>query len=149
MISGINAFATVIWEDFVSALPTFQNLEDQKQMRLIKVIGIFVATIMMLLAFLVSLLTGIVEAAMLITSATSGQLIGIFLLALLVPAANWKGTTIGFCISLIISIWLTIGHLAIGAPQNFYPTSVEGCDNSTSHSFLNQTVPTSNYDDVT
>lgn len=129
-------------------MPVFQNLEDHKQMRLIKVIGVFFAAGMLVLAFVAGLLTGLVEAAMLVISATSGQLIGIFFLALLIPAANWKGTTCGFFISLIISVWITIGHMVIGSPQNFYPTSVEGCDNSTAHNFRDQTQVTI-VDDVT
>ena len=42
------------------------------------------------IAFVVALLSGVIEASMLMTSATSGPLLGVFLLAMFCPPANWK-----------------------------------------------------------
>lgn len=41
-------------------------------------------------AFGVGLLSGVIESSLLAFSATSGPLLGCFILAMLVPIANWK-----------------------------------------------------------
>jgi hypothetical protein len=41
-------------------------------------------------AFVVATLSGVIEASMLMTSATSGPLLGVFILAMFFPPANWK-----------------------------------------------------------
>lgn len=43
-------------------------------------------------AFIVAHMSGVIEASMMMTSATSGPLLGVFILALFFPAANWKVT---------------------------------------------------------
>jgi hypothetical protein len=65
------------------------------------------------------------------TSATSGPLLGAFLLAILVPVANWKGTAIGMVMSHIITLWITFGHLFLEKTTQFLDTSIEGCTNGT------------------
>ena len=82
--------ATVTWEDFISQLPRFQNVIDKKQLSIIKYIGVIYAFIVMGLAYCVGFLSGVIETAMLTSSATSGPLVGVFLLAIFVPIANWK-----------------------------------------------------------
>ncbi len=41
-------------------------------------------------SFAVSYFDGVIESSMLMTSATSGPLLGVFILAMFVPVANWK-----------------------------------------------------------
>lgn len=41
-------------------------------------------------AFCVGFLSGVIETAMMTSSATTGPLVGVFLLAVFVPIANWK-----------------------------------------------------------
>lgn len=42
------------------------------------------------ISFGVGLLSGVIESSMLVTSATSGPLLGVFVLAMLIPCCNWK-----------------------------------------------------------
>jgi hypothetical protein len=42
------------------------------------------------ISFGVATLSGVIESSMLMTSATSGPLLGVFLLAMLFPCVNWK-----------------------------------------------------------
>lgn len=57
------------------------------------------------------------------------SLSGVFLLAILVPFANWKGASAGMIISHITILAVTFGHLTIDKTVQFLDTSVEGCTN--------------------
>lgn len=89
-VSNLNSLAIVTWEDFVSHLPRFKEMVDKNQLQMIKFIGVTYAIAVMGIAFSVGLLSGVIEGAMLTSSATTGPLVGVFLLAMLVPVANWK-----------------------------------------------------------
>lgn len=147
-VSNLNSLATVTWEDFLSNLPQFKGLEDKKQLQIIKFIGSIYGLMIMGVGFLVQLLSGVIESAQLMTSATSGPLLGeemkiyptqmiliviwlsgVFLLAILVPFANWKGASVGMIVSHIIILAVTFGHLTIDKTVEFLETSVEGCTN--------------------
>lgn len=75
-VSNLNSLATVTWEDFMSHLPAFKGLEDKKQLQIIKFIGSIYGLMIMGVGFLVQLLSGVIESAQLMTSATSGPLLG-------------------------------------------------------------------------
>lgn len=75
-VSTLNSLATVTWEDFFSKLPQFKNLEDKKQLNVIKFIGTVYGIITLGICFLVKLLTGVIESSQLMASATSGALLG-------------------------------------------------------------------------
>lgn len=79
--------------------------------------------------FLVGMLSGVIESYMLMTSATSGPLLGVFLLAMLVPAANWKGAATGVIVAHLVALWMIIGKLSIHQTDVILPTSIEGCNN--------------------
>lgn len=128
-ISNINSLATVTWEDFISQVPHFRNCEDKRQLAIIKVLGVAYAVLIMGVGFLVGMLSGVIESYMLMTSATSGPLLGVFLLAMLVPAANWKGAATGVIIAHLVAIWMIIGKLSIHQTDVILPTSIEGCNN--------------------
>lgn len=82
--------ATVAWEDFLSKIPCFKQFHDRQQLMVIKIMGILMGIITMGIAFGVALFSGVIESSQLMTSATSGPLLGVFLLAMLFPACNWK-----------------------------------------------------------
>lgn len=89
-MSNLNSLATVTYEDFLSQSPAFSNLKDRHQLVMIKIVGAIYGVIIMGVSFGVGLLSGVIESSMLMTSATSGPLLGVFLLAMLVPCANKK-----------------------------------------------------------
>lgn len=129
-VSNLNSLATVTWEDFISQMPQFKGLDDKKQLTIIKVIGSIYGVMVMGVGFSVGLLSGVIESSMLMTSATSGPLLGVFLLAMLVPMANWKGAASGMIIAHIITIWITFGSFTIDKGEDqLLPTSTAGCTN--------------------
>lgn len=89
-VSNLNSLATVTWEDFLLPLPRFKDMVDKRQLNIIKFLGVIYAIIILGVAFSVGFLSGVIEGAMLTSSATSGPLVGVFFLAMLVPIANWK-----------------------------------------------------------
>lgn len=130
-VSIINSVSTVTFEDFLSQIPAFKNLKDTQQLNIIKLIGVFYGFVIIGLSFLVGMLSGVIESSMLMTSATSGPLLGVFILAMLVPCANWKGAAAGMIFSHVTTLWLTFGRLTLEIPTVPLPLSVDGCANDT------------------
>ncbi|CAG4970685.1 unnamed protein product [Colias eurytheme] len=132
MVSNINSLSTVTWEDFISTAPAFRGISDKQQLTIIKVIGVIYAVTIMGMSLFVSLVNGVVEANMLVTSATSGALLGVFLLAALFPMANAKGALCGMVISHVLTVWMALGRLIyVDAKMAMLPLSVESCPNAT------------------
>lgn len=130
-VSNLNSLATVTWEDFLAPMPAFKDKKDIQQVNIIKFVGTVYAILIMGVGFSVGLLSGVIEASMLMTSSTSGSLLGAFLLAILFPIANWKGTSIGMIIAQVTTTWLVWGNLTFGhTKKNLLPTSIEGCTNN-------------------
>lgn len=129
-VSNLNSLATVTWEDFLSHMPHFKGMTDKNQLKIIKFIGTIYGFMIMGVGFSVQFLSGVIESAQLMTSATSGPLLGVFLLAILVPFANWKGASVGMIVSHIIILFVTFGHLTIDQTAGkFLETSIDGCTN--------------------
>ncbi|XP_023177962.1 sodium-coupled monocarboxylate transporter 2 [Drosophila hydei] len=131
MVSNLNSLATVCWEDFVSQLPKFKGLSDKQQLRIIKIVTVICGLIIMCVAFGVGLLSGVIESSLLVFSATSGPLLGCFILAMMVPVANWKGTSAGMITACAFVLWIIGGSMTVDKPSTMLPTSTEGCSNST------------------
>lgn len=130
-VSNLQSLATVTYEDFLSQLSVCNNLKDTQQLRLIKSIGVIYGVLIIGASFLVGMLPGVIESSMLMTSATSGPLLGVFVLAMLVPCANWKGASAGMIFSHITTLWLTFGRLMLNPPVENLPLSTDGCRNDT------------------
>ncbi|KAI8130172.1 Sodium/iodide cotransporter [Lucilia cuprina] len=133
MVSNLNSLATVISEDFLTLLPKFKNLPDNQQLNVIKTVTVICGIIIMGVAFCVGLFSGVIESSMMAFSATSGPLLGCFILAMLVPIANWKGTSAGMISACAIVLWIVTGSATVdnSASNQFLPTSTEGCSNFT------------------
>lgn len=130
-VSNLNSLATVTFEDFLSQIPALSNLKDRQQLQLIKLIGVIYGFLIVGASFLVAMLSGVIESSMLMTSATSGPLLGVFILAMLVPCANWRGAVTGMLVSHFLSLWLTFGHLTVTNENDALPLSTDGCTNDT------------------
>lgn len=130
-VSNLNSLATVTFEDFVRPIPAMRDMQDKHQLMAIKIIGVVYGFIIMGISFGVGLLSGVIESSMLVTSATSGPLLGVFVLAMLIPCCNWKGASTGVVLGHIITLWITYGGLTVDKPPTqILPLSVEGCSNS-------------------
>ncbi|XP_015173278.1 PREDICTED: sodium-coupled monocarboxylate transporter 2 [Polistes dominula] len=130
-VSNLNSLATVTFEDFLSQIPALSNLKDTMQLRTIKILSVFYGLLIIGLSFVVAMLSGVIESSMLMTSATSGPLLGVFILAMLVPCANWKGASAGMIFSHVMTLWLTFGHLTVQTKDDVLPLSTDGCKNDT------------------
>lgn len=98
-VSNINSLATVTWEDFLSPMIK-KTVKDKQQLNCIKYLAFMYAIIIMGIAFSVGLLSGVIESAMLTSSATTGPLVGVFILAMLIPIANGKVSKKKKCFSI-------------------------------------------------
>lgn len=138
-VSTLNSIATVTWEDFLSPMSCFKKYTDFNQLVVIKSLGVTYAFICMGIAYLVSLFSGVIEISMFVNAATSGTLVGVFILAMIVPFANSKGASIGIIVShstiaaLTITAYVTNNLMKV----EYLPTSIEGCNaTGTLQSFL-------------
>lgn len=133
MVSNLNSLATVLWEDFVSQIPSMKGLSDRKQVLIIKFLGSICGVLIMGIAFIVAHLSGVIESSMLMTSATSGPLLGVFLLAFFFPFVNWKGAASGMIVSHCVVLWITVAsQLLVDKPEvPLLPTETYGCTNIT------------------
>lgn len=130
-VSNLNSLATVTFEDFIRPLPFLKGMKDSQQLLAIKLISVVLAFIIMGMAFAVGLLDGVIESSMLVTSATSGPLLGVFIMAMLIPCANWKGAAAGVISGHAIILWITFGGLTVDKPPSgFLPVNTDGCSNS-------------------
>ncbi|XP_055617704.1 sodium-coupled monocarboxylate transporter 1-like isoform X2 [Toxorhynchites rutilus septentrionalis] len=127
-ISNINSLATVTWEDFLSLIPALTRKTDCYQLNVIKLVGSFYAVLIMGIAFLVGLLSGVIESSVLVLSATSGPLLGVFILAMFVPFANWKGAALGMVVSHTVTAWIVTGRMMyVEVNDSLLSTSIVDC----------------------
>ncbi|XP_011880679.1 PREDICTED: sodium-coupled monocarboxylate transporter 2 isoform X2 [Vollenhovia emeryi] len=144
-VSNLNSLATVTFEDFFSHIPALSDLKDTQQLHAIKIIGVIYGLMIIGISFLVAMLSGVIESSMLMTSATSGPLLGVFLLAMLIPCANWKGAAAGMIFSHATTIWITFGHLSLGNVKEMLPLSTESCHNETFSSWVTKPISLESY----
>lgn len=71
-------------------MPFFNKYGDKYQLYFIKSLGVIFALICMGIAFLVSLFSGVIEISMFVNGATTGPLVGVFIVAMLIPFVNSK-----------------------------------------------------------
>jgi SSS family transporter len=131
LVSNLNSISTVAWEDFISQIPIFKGASEKNQLWCIKSISVISGFIVMGVAFIVAHSSGVIDASQLMTSATSGPLLGVFVLAMFFPSTNWKGAAAGMITSHLMTLFIVLGSLSIANEPNYLPVSTEGCTNTT------------------
>lgn len=119
---------------------------------MIKVLGVVYAFMCMGIAYLVGLFSGVIEISMFVNAATSGTLVGVFILAMVVPFANGKGAIIGIITShsAIAALTLTAYITNNLMKAEYLATSIEGCNaTSSNQSFLLHVGETVHYERYT
>nr|XP_023016960.1 sodium-coupled monocarboxylate transporter 1 [Leptinotarsa decemlineata]XP_023016961.1 sodium-coupled monocarboxylate transporter 1 [Leptinotarsa decemlineata] len=130
-VSNLNSLATVTFEDFIKPIPLLKGMKDAHELFTIKFIGVVYGLVIMGISFGVGLLDGVIESSMLVTSATSGPLLGVFVMAMLIPCANWKGASIGVIAGHLVTLWITFGGLTVDKPPaKVLPLYTDGCSNT-------------------
>lgn len=89
-VSNLNSLATVTFEDFLSKIKYFSKFTDKQELWTIKIIGAIYGLLIMVVSYGMGFLSGVIESGLMMTSATSGPLLGVFLLAMVVPCATRK-----------------------------------------------------------
>lgn len=88
MSSGFNALATVTYDDFLSKTNLLRNMSEKRQQMVSKLIAFSYGAAAIGMAFVVSQINSILEAAISIAGALVGPMFGLFLLGILAPFAN-------------------------------------------------------------
>ncbi|XP_050535997.1 sodium-coupled monocarboxylate transporter 2 isoform X2 [Daktulosphaira vitifoliae] len=135
-VSNLNSVSTVAWEDFVSQIPIFKRISETKQLWCIKAISCICGLCVMGIAFLVAQSSGVIDASQLMTSATSGPLLGVFILAMFFPSTNWKGAATGMIASHLTTLLIVCGAFTIPKNVVYKPTHIDGCTNMTFSSHI-------------
>lgn len=88
MSSGFNALATVTYGDFLSKSSWLMGLSEKRVQLISKIIAMTYGLAAIGMAFVVSQIDSILEAAISIAGALIGPMFGLFLLGILAPVAN-------------------------------------------------------------
>ena len=102
MSSGFNALATVTYDDFLRHTSFMKKLPERKVQMISKLVACFYGLFAILMAFVVSRINSILEAAISIAGALVGPMFGLFLLGVLCPLANsFVSFSLNFCFEYI------------------------------------------------
>ncbi|XP_031347458.1 sodium-coupled monocarboxylate transporter 1-like isoform X1 [Photinus pyralis] len=128
--STLNATAATIYEDII--LPFISKNTTQRQnTNIIKAIVAVLGILTILMAFLVERVGGIYPFTLSLQGSFGGPLVGIFILGVLVPAANSKGTLLGGIAGVLLTGWIAFGNTVYKIqgllPTEEKPASVEKC----------------------
>ncbi|KAM6172102.1 sodium-coupled monocarboxylate transporter 2 [Erethizon dorsatum] len=126
--SGINALATVTFEDFVKSC--FPHLSDKLSTWISKGLCLLFGVLCTSMAVAASLLGSVVQASLSIHGMCGGPMLGLFSLGLVFPFVNWKGALGGLLTGITLSSWVTIGAFVYPAPDSKsrpLPLSTEQC----------------------
>ncbi|XP_076302458.1 putative sodium-dependent multivitamin transporter [Lasioglossum baleicum] len=127
----LNSLAAMALEDYVKPLCRRFNIEFpmEKATLIGKVLAVINGFGCLAVAFIAKSMATLVEAAIGITGAIGGPVLGIFTLGMFVERANETGAIAGIISALITCTWAAFGQPKPVAPM--LPLSVDGCDNAT------------------
>ncbi|XP_011869528.1 PREDICTED: sodium-coupled monocarboxylate transporter 1-like [Vollenhovia emeryi] len=137
MSASLNTVSGTIYEDFINLRIPESPEKEAMAANIMKGIVVVAGVISVGLVFLVERLGSVFQIAVSTRGITDGPLLGLFMLGMLVPWANARGTLFGGYVGLISMLWLVGGaqwhtiHNRI--KYNALPTSIDGCP-------LNQTL---------
>ncbi|XP_054011850.1 putative sodium-dependent multivitamin transporter [Hylaeus anthracinus] len=126
--AALNSLAAVELEDYVKPVcnKLGVHIPDERATLIGKVLVVANGLVCLALAYLCKAIENMVEAAVGITGAIAGPLLGIFTLGMFFESANETGAIVGTITALIICFWSMIGKYGSKAPN--LPLSIAGCD---------------------
>lgn len=145
MSANLNTVAGTVYEDFIDPwLPDSPNKEIRAS-RIMKLIVVVSGMICVGMVFLVDRLGDIFQVSLSLHGVTSGAMLGIFTLGMLVPWATTKGAIVGGLISMFTMVWIIVGaQVNVAKKRLVYaplPTSTDGCANQTMTHAVPPVVP--------
>ncbi|XP_037080770.1 sodium-coupled monocarboxylate transporter 1-like [Pollicipes pollicipes] len=138
--SGLNSLAAITWQDFLSNISLFKDMSEVRQSWTTRLISLLYGCLAIGLAFMVSQLGGVLQAALAINGALSGPILGVFCLGIFVPFSNGKGAVVGMLTAGAISTWVVFGAYGSGKRPEPLPTSIAGCTGNMT-SLVSSTTP--------
>ncbi|KAI0214333.1 Sodium-coupled monocarboxylate transporter 1 [Lamellibrachia satsuma] len=145
--SMLNSLAAVTWEDFLKLSPKMRRLPDKQATYVNKGLVVVFAVLGVAMAFVFSLVGGtVLQMSMAFNGAAGAPLVGIFLLGVFFPCANWIGVVVGGALGCALPMWISVGAYVTKPPvMRNLPRSIAGCLNSsdvTTASLLSTVVST-------
>ncbi|XP_043505174.1 sodium-coupled monocarboxylate transporter 1-like [Polistes fuscatus] len=109
MSGGLNTAAGTIYEDFIEPWMPDTPDKEKKAATVMKITVVIIGTICVALVFLVDRLGDVFQVSMSLTGITSGSMLGLFSLGMLVPWATTKGAVVGSSFSMALMVWIVAG----------------------------------------
>ncbi|XP_039254545.2 sodium-coupled monocarboxylate transporter 2-like [Styela clava] len=127
--SGVNALAALALMDFI--LPCFPKMSSNRKVILSKALTIFFGFLVMIIAYLVSLLSAnIIQITSSITGSLGGPLFGVFTMGLFMPWINHWGALVGLAGGWLFTGWVAISALFLASfpdTKRKLPLSTDKC----------------------
>ncbi|CAG5123792.1 unnamed protein product, partial [Candidula unifasciata] len=125
--SGINSLTANTVEDFLGGV--LANKRESTVTAISKFTVCVYGALIIGLAYLAREMPGpVTQTTYTALGATSGPLVGVFILGATFPQANAVGTMFGLIVGLTLNIWISIGSVLYGAPTPPLPYgSVDKC----------------------
>ncbi|KAJ8020194.1 Sodium-coupled monocarboxylate transporter 1 [Holothuria leucospilota] len=143
--SGINALTALVNQDILGTV--CPGLSDFKRSMVLKFAAILFGTATILLAFLASIMGGLLPMTFKLVGILNGPVFGVFCLGIFFPWANSKGAMIGLIFGAAVGIWVNIGSMVYPPILDDPPLFVDQCEtiltNQTSIPFVAPLEPTS------
>ncbi|KAF2354964.1 Sodium/solute symporter [Trinorchestia longiramus] len=126
--SGVNTLATIVWGDLLSHTPYFREASEFVAATANKALTALLGAIIIGMAFLASIMGGLIQASYTVVGVMSGPILAVYLLGLAVPFCNKQGAISGLISGYAVSVWIALGSfLRNTAPLELLPSSTAGC----------------------
>ncbi|XP_076751553.1 sodium-coupled monocarboxylate transporter 1 [Xylocopa sonorina] len=150
MSANLNTVAGTIYEDFIDPWVPDSDKKEKIAANIMKVTVVIIGFICIALVFAVDQLGDIFRASLTLHGITSGAMVGIFTLGMLVPWATSKGAIVGGLFSMCTMLWIIVGAQVNMVQKRLVypplPISTDGCpkvDNYLSNQTTTPAYPTS------
>ncbi|XP_066587928.1 sodium-coupled monocarboxylate transporter 1-like [Prorops nasuta] len=131
MSAGLNTAAGTIYEDFIESWIPSSNNKEKLAANICKLTVVVLGLVCVTLVFLMDKLGDVFQVSMTLTGVTSGAMLGLFSLGMLVPWATTKGAVTGGVVSMLLMVWMIIGAQWNMANKTLtypaLPVNNEGC----------------------
>ncbi|XP_077999346.1 sodium-coupled monocarboxylate transporter 1-like [Glandiceps talaboti] len=140
--SGLNSLAAVTGEDIVRQI--WKDLPDKTYTRITVGLALFYGLFSVFMAWMSSLLGGVLQATISVFGMLGGPLLGVFTLGIFFPWANSKGALSGLLSGLAVALWFGIGGFLYRPLSEKLSLSTTGCPVSNATFIYDTTFNTTN-----
>ena len=136
--SFVNSLAAVTLEDYVKPLCSSRKhpLSDTTSVFLGKLLACFYGLVCLAVTYLVQQMNSLLEGSLTIFGVVGGPLLGLFTLGMCTKKCSSSAAVLSFLVSLAFGIFMGFGALTSGLKPTPLATSIDGCDLSLNHTYL-------------